>query len=54
MNIDESEMYSISMDLTWQASQTNVKLFFKFQNHFSNFGIIFQISESFFKLITIF
>ena len=36
------EMYYISMDLTRQALQTNVKLF-------SNFGIIFQISYNFLK-----
>ena len=42
MNIDQKEMYYISMDLTRQALQTNVKLF-------SNFGIIFQISYNFLK-----
>ena len=41
MNIDQSELYYISMDLTQQALQTNVKFFF-------------QILKSFFELVTIF
>ena len=39
MNIDRSEMCYISMDLTRQGLQTNGKFFF-------------QISESFFELVT--
>ena len=42
VNIDQSTMYYISMDLIRQALQTNGKLF-------SNFGIIFRISYHFFK-----
>ena len=44
MNIDQSELYYISMDLTQQALQTNVKLF-------SNFRIIFRISYKFWNNI---
>ena len=44
VNIDQSAMCYISMDLTQQALQTNGKLF-------SNFGIIFRISYTFFKII---
>ena len=40
MNIDQSEMYYISVDLARQALETNVKIF-------SNFGIIFRISYNF-------
>ena len=36
MNIDQSAMCYISMDLTHQALQTNGKLFFKFRIPFSN------------------
>ena len=46
MNIDQSAVYYIiyiSMDLTQQALQTNVK--------FLNLGIIFRISYNFFKII---
>ena len=42
VNIDQSELYYISMDLTREALQTNVKLF-------KNFGIIFQISYNLLK-----
>ena len=31
VNIDQSAMCYISMDLSWQALQTNAKLFFKFR-----------------------
>ena len=34
--MDQSEMYYVSMDSTRQALQSNVNLFFKFQNYFSN------------------
>ena len=44
VNIDQSEMYYISMDLTRQALQTYLKLF-------SNFGIIFRNNLQFFKII---
>ena len=36
VKIDQIAMSYISMDLTLQALQTYVKLFFKFRNHFSN------------------
>ena len=31
MNIDQSAMFCISMDLSWQAPQTNGKLFSNFE-----------------------
>ena len=42
VNIDQSAMCYISMDLSQQALQTNGK-------RFSNFGIIFWINYNFFK-----
>ena len=46
VNIDESAMCYISMDLSLQVLQTN-------ENLFLNFGIIFQI-ESFFGILNFF